>query len=194
MEEYFLYLINNFSLEIFLVSLAIFGATMLLKIPIKRATAELDEAKRQGVNSLIILLPLNLSFVATAVYYAITHRQVFTLDYVSCSLSVCIMSISIYLIYSRLAIILKGIMTGKTKITDDEVQAQVQGILADASTAIEISKQHKPATISSTQDTLGTLADQMTALKALNAQMHANATPNETQKTAISNTSEEQAE
>lgn len=193
MEEYFLYLIENFSLEIFLMSLTIFGATMLLKIPIKRATAKLDEAKRQGINSLIILIPLVLSFVVASVYYAITHRQVLSLDYVSCSLSVCIMSISIYLIYSRLAIILKGIMTGKTKITDENVKEQVQEIVADASTAIEMSNQQKPATISSTQDKLDTLADKMTALKALNAQMHANATPNETQKIATQNTSEEQA-
>lgn len=116
MEEYFLYLINNFSLEIFLISLAIFGVTMLIKIPIKKATNHLAEAQRQGINTVIMLVPLVLAFVASAVYFWITGRPIISLGYLSYSLSTCIMSITIYLIFARLAIIIKGLLLGKTKI------------------------------------------------------------------------------
>lgn len=69
MDEYFLYLIDNFSLEIFLMSLAVFALTMLIKIPIKKATSNLEEVKRQGINSLIIFIPLVLSFIVCLVYF-----------------------------------------------------------------------------------------------------------------------------
>ena len=128
MEEYFLYLINNFSLEVFLMSLAIFGATMLIKIPIKRATSKLDESKRQGINTLIMLIPLLLAFVACLVYFWIADRPIVSLDYVSCSLSTCIMSITIYLIYARVLVIIKSIISGKTKVTVEDVQNAVTDI------------------------------------------------------------------
>ena len=128
MEEYFIYLINNFSLEIFLMSLAIFGATMLIKIPIKRTTSKLDEAKRQGINTLIMLIPLVLAFIACLVYFLITDRPILSQDYMSCSLSICIMSISIYLIYARIAIIVKGIISGKTKVSAEDIQNTITDI------------------------------------------------------------------
>ena len=128
MEEYFLYLINNFSLEIFLLSLAIFYATMLIKIPIKRTTSKLDEAKRQGINTLIMLVSLTLAFIACLVYFWLSNKPIFSLDYVSCSLSTCIMSITIYLIYARIVIIIKGIISGKTKISAIDLKDTVSDI------------------------------------------------------------------
>lgn len=65
MEEYFLYLIDNFSLTVFLMSLGVFILTSLIKIPVKRATSAFNEAKRQGINTLIMLIPLVLSFLAS---------------------------------------------------------------------------------------------------------------------------------
>lgn len=128
MEEYFLYFINNFSLEIFLMSFLIFVATMLIKIPIKKATSKLEEAKRQCINSCIILIPLVLAFVFCVLYFLIIDKPILSLAYVSCSLSTCIMSISIYLIYSRVKIIIKGILSGKTKLTSNNIQNAVSDI------------------------------------------------------------------
>ena len=159
MEEYFLYLINNFSLEIFLMSLAIFGATMLIKIPIKRATSKLDEAKRQGINTLIMLIPLVLAFIACLVYFWIVNRPIFSLDYVSCSLSTCIMSITIYLIYARIAIIVKGIISGKTKVTAEDVQNAV----TDITEAIE-NKQENPSETQTTKEKLTQIKDKINTL------------------------------
>ena len=159
MEEYFLYLINNFSLEIFLMSLAIFGATMLIKIPIKRATSKLDEAKRQGINTLIMLIPLVLAFIACAVYFWIANRPILSLDYVSCSLSTCIMSITIYLIYARIAIVVKGIISGKTKVTADDVQNAV----TDITEAIE-NKQESTSETQTTKEKLNEIKDKINTL------------------------------
>ena len=159
MEEYFLYLINNFSLEIFLMSLAIFGATMLIKIPIKRATSKLEEAKRQGINTLIMLIPLVLAFIACAVYFWIVNRPILSLDYVSCSLSTCIMSITIYLIYARIAIIVKGIISGKTKVTAEDVQNAV----TDITEAIE-NKQESTSETQTTKEKLNEIKDKINVL------------------------------
>lgn len=159
MEEYFLYLINNFSLEIFLMSLAIFGATMLIKIPIKRATSKLDEAKRQGINTLIMLIPLVLAFIACAVYFGIAKRPILSLDYVSCSLSTCIMSITIYLIYARIAIIVKGIISGKTKVSAEDVQNAV----TDITEAIE-NKQENLSETQTTKEKLNQIKDKINTL------------------------------
>lgn len=159
MEEYFLYLINNFSLEIFLMSLAIFGATMLIKIPIKRATSKLDEAKRQGINTLIMLIPLVLAFIACLVYFWIVNRPILSLDYVSCSLSTCIMSITIYLIYARIAIVVKGIISGKTKVSAEDVQNAV----TDITEAIE-NKQENPSETQTTKEKLNQIKDKINTL------------------------------
>lgn len=159
MEEYFLYLINNFSLEIFLMSLAIFGATMLIKIPIKRATSKLEEAKRQGINTLIMLIPLVLAFIVCLVYFWIVNRPILSLDYVSCSLSTCIMSITIYLIYARIAIIIKGIISGKTKVTAEDVQNTV----TDITEAIE-NKQENTSETQTTKEKLNEIKDKINTL------------------------------
>ena len=169
MEEYFLYLINNFSLEVFLMSLAIFGATMLIKIPIKRATSKLDESKRQGINTLIMLIPLLLAFVACLVYFWIADRPIVSLDYVSCSLSTCIMSITIYLIYARILVIIKSIISGKAKVTVEDVQNAV----TDITEAIE-NKQENASETQNQKEKPNEIKDKINTLIAFKQQLENN--------------------
>ncbi len=184
MEEYLLYLINNFSLEIFLMSLAIFGATMLIKIPTKRATSKLDEAKRQGINTLIMLIPLTLAFLACLVYFYIKDKPILSFDYVSCSLSTCIMSISIYLIYARVVIIIKGIVSGKTKISIDDVQK----ISTDISNVLQNKKEFSSEK-QNTKANLNDIKNKINTLIAFRQQLEKN---NEIQTiTILSETNEE---
>ena len=159
MEEYFLYLINNFSLTIFLISLAIFGITMVIKIPIKRMTSKLEESKRQGINTLIMLIPLVLAFIACLVYFTIEGRQILSLDYVSCSLSICIMSITIYLIYARIKIIIQGILSGKVKVKSDDVQE----IVTEITDTLE-NKQYIASENKNTKEELNNILDKINAL------------------------------
>ncbi len=169
MEEYFLYLINNFSLEVFLMSLAIFGATMLIKIPIKRATSKLDESKRQSINTLIMLIPLLLAFVACLVYFWIADRPIVSLDYVSCSLSTCIMSITIYLIYARILVIIKSIISGKAKVTVEDVQNAV----TDITEAIE-NKQENASETQNQKEKPNEIKDKINTLIAFKQQLENN--------------------
>ena len=126
MEDYIMYLVNNFSLEFFLMSLIVFVLTIIIKIPIKNATSKLEENKRQAVNSVIILIPLLLSFVANLIYFLIVEKNVLSLEYVSCALSVFVMSISIYLIVSRIVKIVRGVMSGK--VTLQEVGVAIENV------------------------------------------------------------------
>ena len=122
MEDYFSYLLNNFSLEVFLLNLGVFFATMLIKLPVKKATEKLPEAKRQGINSLIILIPLVLSFFASFMYFLCVNREVLSLNYVSFSVSMCVMAIAIYSIYARIVIIIKGILSGKIQVNEQTIE------------------------------------------------------------------------
>lgn len=122
MDDYFSYLLNNFSIDVFLLALGVFFATMIIKIPIKKATKNLHEAKRQGMNSLIILIPLVLSFLAVLVYFVCLNREIISLTYISFSISTCIMAIAVYSIYSRVVIIFKGIMSGKMQLNEKTVE------------------------------------------------------------------------
>ena len=121
-----MYLVNNFSLEFFLMSLIVFVLTLIIKIPIKNATSKLEENKRQAVNSVIILIPLLLSFVANLIYFLTVEKNVLSLEYVSCALSVFVMSISIYLIVSRIVKIVRGVMSGK--VTLQEVGVAIENV------------------------------------------------------------------
>ena len=126
MEDYIMYLVNNFSLEFFLMSLIVFVLTLIIKIPIKNATSKLEENKRQAVNSVIILIPLLLSFVANLIYFLIVEKNVLSLEYVSCALSVFVISISIYFIVSRIVKIVRGVMSGK--VTLQEVGVAIENV------------------------------------------------------------------
>lgn len=118
MENYLTYLLQNFSLEIFLMSVIVFTLTLIIKIPIKKATSKLDESKRSAINSVIVLIPLLLAFLSSLIYFLILKREILTLDFVSCSLSVCVMAISLHLVISRITKIIRGVMSGKIKAKD----------------------------------------------------------------------------
>ena len=130
MDNYLTYLLQNFSLEIFLMSVIVFTLTLIIKIPIKKATSKLDESKRSAINSVIVLIPLLLAFLSSLIYFLILKREILTLDFVSCSLSVCVMAISLHLVISRITKIIRGVMSGK--IRAEEAIQEVSNIVEDA--------------------------------------------------------------
>ena len=69
------------------------------------------------------------------------------------------MSITIYLIYARIAIIVKGIISGKTKVTADDVQNAV----TDITEAIE-NKQENPSETQTTKEKLTQIKDKINTL------------------------------
>lgn len=116
MENEILFNIQNITLEIALMSMIVFGLTMLIKIPIKRATAKLEEAKRKSYNTLIILIPLVLSILACFICYGIKGDANWVNLALKNSMTVYIFATFIYAVYQRIVIVIRGIKTKSTKI------------------------------------------------------------------------------
>lgn len=115
MENEILFNIQNITLEIALMSLIVFGLTMLIKIPIKRATSKLEEAKRKSYNTLIILIPIVLSILACFIYYGIDGKSNWTDLALRNSMTVYIFATFIYAVYQRIVIVIRGMKTKDTK-------------------------------------------------------------------------------
>ena len=116
MENEILFNIQNITLEIALMSLIVFGLTMLIKIPIKRATSKLEETKRKSYNTLIILIPIVLSILACFIYYGIDGKSNWTDLALRNSMTVYILAAFIYAVYQRIVIVIRGMKSKDTKI------------------------------------------------------------------------------
>lgn len=115
MENEILFNIQNITLEIALMSLIVFGLTMLIKIPIKRATSKLEETKRKSYNTLIILIPLILSILACFIYYGIERDTNWVNLALKNSMTVYIFATFIYAVYQRIVIVIRGMKSKDTK-------------------------------------------------------------------------------
>ena len=98
------------------MSLIVFGLTMLIKIPIKRATSKLEERKRKSYNTLIILIPIVLSILACFIYYGIDGKSNWTDLALKNSMTVYIFATFIYAVYQRIVIVIRGMKSKDTKI------------------------------------------------------------------------------
>lgn len=116
MENEILFNIQNITLEIALMSLIVFGLTMLIKIPIKRATSKLEERKRKSYNTLIILIPIVLSILACFIYYGIERDANWVNLALKNSMTVYIFATFIYAVYQRIVIVIRGMKSKDTKI------------------------------------------------------------------------------
>ena len=126
MENEILFNMQNITLEIALMSMIVFGLTMLIKIPIKRATAKLEEAKRKSYNTLIILIPLVLSILACFICYGINGDANWVNLALKNSMTVYIFATFIYAVYQRIVIVIRGINTKGTKINSSLPQDVVK--------------------------------------------------------------------
>lgn len=135
MDGEFLGLLRDASVEIIVMAACVWFLTMFLKIPVKKLTAKIqDESKRKMANSLILLIPLLLALGACSIYFGITKSEWTTLATFESALSVWFLSLSMYAVFSRLWIIIKGMFSGKVKIdqnlVDDVKDALGSGIIA----------------------------------------------------------------
>lgn len=119
MESNILNTIENLTLEILIISLVVFGLTMLIKYPIKKATSKISEDKRKAINSVIILIPIVLSFVISIIYFGITKKEWLAISTIETAISSCILAFSIYAVYQRIVILIKGVASGKIEINSE---------------------------------------------------------------------------
>lgn len=123
--------INNFSLDILGVSFAIFILTMFIKLPIKKATSKLSEEKRKAINSIIIVIPAILSFILTTLFSGMVNNNWFSITIIENSITSCLLSISIYILYQRIVIVIKGFISGQKSLNETNLKESISTIKND---------------------------------------------------------------
>lgn len=124
MDEEVIEILKHVSLESLIVAGSVFGLTMLIKWPIKKATSKLVDTKRKAVNTVIWFIPIILSFVGSILYYGLLKNTWFNFSVIETGMSALIMSLSMYTIYERVVAIVKGVRSGKVKV-DAELTKEV---------------------------------------------------------------------
>ncbi len=122
MESEFLLNLKEISTEVIVISILVFSLTMLIKWPIKRATANLAENKRKAVNTIIVFIPMFLSFVMSLVYYGVFQKIWLDTVVYDTMASSYVVAVTIYAIYSRIVILIKGLKKDN-KTTDVSADA-----------------------------------------------------------------------
>lgn len=122
--------IKHISLESLCIAFIVFGLTMLIKWPIKRCTKKLTEEKRKAVNTVILFIPIVLSLILSILYYGIIKKSWFNLISFETAISSWIISLTIYAIYERIVILIKGIWSGKIKV-DSELTKETLKFIKD---------------------------------------------------------------
>ena len=123
--------INNFSLDILGVAFAIFILTMFIKLPIKKATSKLSEEKRKAINSVIIAIPAILSFILTTLFSGMVNNNWFSITIIENSITSCLLSISIYILYQRIVIVIKGFISGQKSLNETNLKEAISTIKND---------------------------------------------------------------
>ncbi len=126
MESEFLVSIKEISLEAFIVAILVFGFTMLIKWPIKRLTARLEENKRKAVNTIIVFIPMLISLILNALYFGIFKSQWFSSIVFDSMGTSYLIAVGIYAVFTRIIIIIKGAKNAKKeeKLQISEGQSQ----------------------------------------------------------------------
>lgn len=109
MENEILTILNVISFQSLIIGIAVCIFTMLIKFPIKKATSKLEESKRKLINSLIIIIPITLSFAISLIYCGIVDNEWLSFNCLELFSSSCAISFVAYAFYERLKIVFKGL-------------------------------------------------------------------------------------
>lgn len=109
MENEILTILNVISYQSLIIGITVCILTMLIKFPIKKATSKLEESKRKLINSLIIIIPITLSFAISLIYCGIVDNEWLSFNCLELFSSSCAISFVAYAFYERLKIVFKGL-------------------------------------------------------------------------------------
>lgn len=135
--------LSNFSWEVLVVSVILFILTMFVKWPIKKATSKLAENKRKAINSVIIAIPVILSFVITPLFFGIVKNEWFSVTIIENAVTSCLLSISIFVVYQRIIIVIKGFTSGKQSFDNQIICETINTIKNDINSLNTVLKNDK---------------------------------------------------
>lgn len=129
--------LDNISIDILFQAIIVFLLTLLIKYPLKKITSKYEETKRKALNIAIIIIPMFLSFLISILYSGIFYKIWFSNKIFKSSLSILVLSISIYEIISRILIVLKSIKSGKNTLESPEIKEEIQSIETEITNIIK---------------------------------------------------------
>lgn len=124
MESEFLLNLKEISIQVIVISILVFALTMLIKWPIKKATANLEENKRKAVNTVIVFIPMLLCFVFSMFYYGLFENKWFDIVMYDTTASSYVLAVAIYAIYSRVVILIKGTKSSQSSLQEAELSKE----------------------------------------------------------------------
>ncbi len=133
MENDILLALKNISIETLVIAFIVFSLTMLLKWPIKKFTSNFNENKRKAINTVIVFIPALLSLSFSILYYGLIKESWFCSSTFDTCISSYLLSLSIYAIFSRLVILIKGIASGKIKVNSKEASQTITEVKEEVS-------------------------------------------------------------
>ena len=163
MESEFLLNIKDISWEVIVISILVFGLTMLIKWPIKNATSKLEENKRKAVNTVIVFIPMILSLILSALYYGIFRKEWFTSIVFDVMGSSYLLAVAIYAIYSRIVILIKGAKSttnSETSNLSKETIAYIKKNIKTISSTLKVDEKNLTSIVNKI-DSLLTLKDEI---------------------------------
>lgn len=122
MESEFILNLKEVSTEMIVISILVFALTMLIKWPIKKTTAKLLENKRKAINTIIVFVPMALSFILSLLYYGLFEKVWLDVKVYDTTANSYIFAVTIYAIYSRIIILIKGLKP-ENEATNEEIKS-----------------------------------------------------------------------
>lgn len=119
MESEFILNLKEISVQAIVIAVLVFALTMLIKWPIKKATAKFDESKRKAINTVIVFIPMFLSLVFSSLYQGIFKKEWFKISVLDLLTTSYVLALTIYAFYSRVVILIKGSKSSSKKKQDD---------------------------------------------------------------------------
>ncbi len=119
MESEFILNLKEISVQAIVIAVLVFALTMLIKWPIKKATAKFDESKRKAVNTVIVFIPMFLSLVFSSLYLGIFKKEWFKISVLDLLTTSYVLALTIYAFYSRVVILIKGSKSSSKNKEDD---------------------------------------------------------------------------
>lgn len=133
--------ITNITWESVVLSLIIFVLTMLVKKPIKVITSKLLEDKRKAINTIILLIPLYMSFILSLVGYLLFENLWQTTTILETTITSWILSLTIYGTVERTLIVVKGIKSNNLEfvlIESKELADDVKVIVKKLQSSLKV--------------------------------------------------------